>query len=350
MANSISVGPATLPYVPLSGASALRPAVRGLAEAPQSGVGQDGFDARGNSATPSAVNAVAPTPGGTVKKVGHVFVIMMENQDWASVKGNPSAPYINQVLLPQASHAENYVAGTHPSEPNYITLEAGSTLGISDDADPLKNHQATHDHLTALMTKAGVSWKSYQEDIAGDVVPLTATGLYAPKHNPNIYFDDNTGNMNPKDPFGIAHNRPYSELATDLQKSTEPQFSFITPNMVNDGHDSAAPLNDKVAQQDAWLKQQIPMIMNSADYKKDGAIMVVWDEGAAKAHNPSGMILLSDAAKGNGYASNVPLSHASTLKTIEEIYGLNPLLGDAATAPDLSDLFAGPIAGAAKGP
>ncbi|PZS04733.1 MAG: hypothetical protein DLM70_07515 [Chloroflexi bacterium] len=35
-----------------------------------------------------------------------VFVIVMENHNWADIKGSPSAPYINHVLLPAGSHAE----------------------------------------------------------------------------------------------------------------------------------------------------------------------------------------------------------------------------------------------------
>src|SRR5207249_4257776 len=56
-----------------------------------------------------------------------VFVILMENQDWSNIRGNASAPYINDTLLPMASHAEQYYnpPGNHPSEPNYLWLEAG---------------------------------------------------------------------------------------------------------------------------------------------------------------------------------------------------------------------------------
>src|SRR5204863_4082943 len=35
-----------------------------------------------------------------------VFMILMENTDWSSVKNSASAPYINRTLLPIASHAE----------------------------------------------------------------------------------------------------------------------------------------------------------------------------------------------------------------------------------------------------
>ncbi len=51
-----------------------------------------------------------------------VFVIIMENKDWADIYNNPSAPYINRTLLPMASYAKQY--HTPPelesSLPNYL--------------------------------------------------------------------------------------------------------------------------------------------------------------------------------------------------------------------------------------
>ena len=62
-----------------------------------------------------------------------VFIIMMENHNWSEIKQNSSAPYIHQTLLPMASHAEQYYnpPGVHPSEPNYLWLEAGTNFGVS---------------------------------------------------------------------------------------------------------------------------------------------------------------------------------------------------------------------------
>src|SRR5207247_4987326 len=74
-----------------------------------------------------------------------VFLILMENHDWSSIKGSPSAPYINDILLPIASHAEQYYnpPGVHPSEPNYLWLEAGTNFGILNDNYPSSNHQSS---------------------------------------------------------------------------------------------------------------------------------------------------------------------------------------------------------------
>ena len=105
-----------------------------------------------------------------------VFVIVMENHNWSQIKDSPSAPYINE-LLTEGAHAEAYYnpPDLHPSEPNYLWLEAGENFGIVDDAAPAANHQATTAHLTALLDAAGISWKSYQEDISGDTCPLRVT-------------------------------------------------------------------------------------------------------------------------------------------------------------------------------
>jgi hypothetical protein len=51
------------------------------------------------------------------------------------------------------------------------------------------------------------------------------------------------------------------------------------------------------------------------------------------------MIVLSPLAKGGGYSNSITYDHSSTLRTMEEIFGVQPFLGGAATATDLSDLF-----------
>ena len=190
-----------------------------------------------------------PDASTTLHHIKTVFVIVMENHNWSDIYQNPSAPYINQTLLPLASYAQQYYnpPGIHPSEPNYLWLEAGDNFGIANDAGPSQNHQSSQAHLVTLLSQAGISWKSYQEDIIGDVCPLTDIGLYAPKHNPMVFFDDVTDTNDPLSATCIAHVRPYTELATDLQQDTMPRYAFITPNLCHDMH-GAGPciLEDQV--------------------------------------------------------------------------------------------------------
>jgi phospholipase C len=264
----------------------------------------------------------------------------MENHNWSSIKGSSSAPYINNTLLPMASHAEQYFnpPAIHPSLPNYLWLEAGTNFGILNDNAPSSNHQSTTQHLATLLQNKAVSWKTYQENITGTSCPLTSSGLYAVKHNPFVYFDDVTNNQSSTSGNCINHVRPFTELATDLAHGTVAQYNFITPNLCNDMHDSCSPVKNTIKQGDNWLAANIPAILNSAAYQAGGAIFIVWDE-AATGDGPIGMIVLSPFAKGKGYQNSIHYTHGSTLRTVEEIFGVTPLLGDAANQTDLRDLF-----------
>src|SRR5215472_7716912 len=167
--------------------------------------------------TTATAQATAATATATSNAKKTVFLIMMENHNWSDIKGSSSAPYINNTILPMASYAEQYYnpPGIHPSEPNYLWLEAGTNFGIFDDNNPGANHLSTTHHLVTYLNDAHISWKSYQEDISGKVCPLTGVGSYAPKHNPMVFFDDVTGTNDPNSAYCIAHIRPYNELTTD---------------------------------------------------------------------------------------------------------------------------------------
>jgi len=264
----------------------------------------------------------------------------MENHDWADIQNSPAAPYINNTLLPMGAYATQFYnpPGIHPSEPNYLWLEAGTSFGIADDQGPLQNHQSTLTHLVTLLNAAGVSWKSYQEDSSGTVCPLSNQGLYAPKHNPMVFFDDVTNQNDSYSAYCIAHVRPYSELPADLLSGTVARYNFITPNLCNDMHDACAPLNDRIAQGDTWLSTAVPRILASTAYQNNGALFITWDE-ARTGDGPIGMIVLSPLGK-TGYSNATHYTHSSTLRTIEVVFGVSPLLGDAVNAADLSDLFA----------
>ena len=269
-----------------------------------------------------------------------VFLILMENHDWSSIRGSQSAPYINDILLPIASHAEQYYnpPGVHPSEPNYLWLEAGTNFGVRNDKPPARNHQSTASHLVNLLDAAGLSWRAYEEGISGIDCPLSNVGLYDVDHDPFVFFDDVTQKNNPQAPRCIEHVRPYSELQTDLINDTVARYNFITPHLCHDMHDACAPLSDPVLQGDTWLSTEVPKLLASQAYANNGTLFILWDE-AETGDGPIGMIVLSPKAKGGGYQNSIHYTHSSTLRTVEEIFGVTPLLGDAANATDLRDLF-----------
>ena len=273
-------------------------------------------------------------PARASSQINTVFVIVMENQDWSHVKNSSSAPYINS-LLPKAAHAEQYYSppGISPSLPNYLWLEAGTNFGIQQDIDPSSYSWSTSNHLVSLLDKASISWKAYEEGITGTTCPVQSNGLYAPKHDPFVYFNDVTNNPDPN--YCTKHIVPYTQLSNDLTSNNVGRYNFITPNLCDDMHNACQ--GNKIAQGDTWLSQNVPAILNSSAYKNNGALFITWDEPES-SNSPIGMIALSLLAK-VGYQNSIHYTHGSTLRTLEEIFGVTPLLGDAAQETDLSGLF-----------
>ncbi|MHB8519641.1 MAG: alkaline phosphatase family protein [Limisphaerales bacterium] len=280
------------------------------------------------------------TRAGSLSGIHTVFVIVMENFNWASIKGNPDAPYLNQTLLPLASHAEQYYnpPGLHPSLPNYLWLEAGSSFGITNDYPATLVQLSATNHLVTQLDLAGVSWKGYFENLPDNNSPSVDIYPYVSRHNPFVYFDDVSTNA----VYGAAHMRPYAELGPDLQQNHVARYNFVIPNMCNDMHDACGDYSNPIRAGDDWLASEIPKILKSDAYGDGGVIFLFWDEGDNNiSDGPLGMLALSPLAKGCGYANTNYYTHSSMLRTLQEIFGVTPLLGDAANASDLSDFFRG---------
>ncbi len=278
-------------------------------------------------------------PDSALHHIKTVFVIMMENHNWSNdysttkVEGNPLAPYINYTLIPEASHANNYwnPPHNHPSLPNYLWLEAGTNFGITKDGSALKDHQSTHEHLTAFLTKANISWRSYDEGSTGTSCPLDHW------HDPFVFFNDNTNGNDRHSAKCIAHVRPFGQLNKDLADDKVARYNFIVPSECHDMHNICNGGN-RIAEGDKWLSEEVPHILNSTAYRSGGALFIIWDE-ARKGDGPIPMIVLSPFAKGNGYSNHIHYTHGSALRTFQEIFGVYPLMRDAAHEKDLRDLF-----------
>ncbi len=303
-----------------------------------------------------------------MSKVKTVWVILMENHNWTGnnagaafgdpdIKGSLLAPYANGTLLDTAAHAEQYFNPTnnHPSQPNYLWLEAGTNFGVLADTQPGQPQLNTHLHLTRLLEDAGISWTAYAEPDFGsavfDICPLNFNFLDV-EHLPFVYFNDVNHGLNPKSAECIRHVRPYYQLATDLANQTSARYNFITPNVCHDGHEGISPCDaleskNNTLRGDTWLKQNVPLILNAPEYKSGGALFIIWDEAEDSGEfsdGPIGFFLLSRFAKGGGkqaYSNSIHYDHSSTLKTLQEIFQVGPLLGSAADPQtnDLSDLF-----------
>jgi hypothetical protein len=339
-----------------------------------------------------------------------VFVVAMENHNWTQpatftdrqqIFMNPAAPFVNSLvngtsgISEHVAYATAYVnagTGVHPSELNYIWAEAGTNLGVVNDHDPYHSDctadtvQITDQHLSAFLTKAGKTWRSYQEDTDVDItnaplpknswtVPLFSvrgvfTGpalnaynysrqyYYAAKHNPMVLFADTNGGCNTTTSNSMRlQYAPLHQLGLDLETDTVADYNWITPNQFNNMH-TAVSTNygvftgdaARIAQGDNFLARIVPLIMASHAYRQHGLIVLWWDEteGGDTPDYTVPFIIISPEAhenmRGKPYSSTIRYSHSSFLRTMQEIFDVDPSkgypwLGDALNATDLSDLF-----------
>ena len=104
---------------------------------------------------------------------------------------------------------------------------------------------------------------------------------YATRHDPFVYFHSIID-----DPAGCdAHVVPLTRLAGDLGSvATTPNFTFITPNLCNDGHDASCANGGPggLTAANAFLKTLVPELQASPAFRQDGLIAVIFDEGVGR--------------------------------------------------------------------
>lgn len=327
----------------------------------------------------------APAARGTP---GHVFIIVLENMNYADTfaKGADSdMPYLTDTLAKQGALLTQYHATGHVSLDNYITMISGQAPNVITMADcPIFLdwiglptlvaggqvigegcvYPDTVKTIANQLQDAGYHWKGYMEDMGNDLErdgsrtcshpavnsqdhteSAAANDQYATRHNPFMYFHAIIDDQENCD----ARVVPLPELTADLAiASATPNYVFITPNLCNDGHDTNCANGDPGGQKsiNTFLQHWVPQIMNSAAFKKDGLLIITYDEaeptdGSSCCNEPTGFntpmpgitgrgggrigaVLLSPFIK-PGTVSDVPYNHYSMLRSIEDMFGLSHL-------------------------
>ncbi len=269
----------------------------------------------------------------------NVFTILLENHDYNEVVGSSNAPYVNS-LIAQYGLATNYMdSGSHPSLPNYLYLISGNTqynsFGFLEYDPTIFPFPINADNLGNQLTTAGVMWRSYQESAGGACV-LASAGEYACRHDPFLYFTDIQGNAS----LCASTNVDYSQFASDLAGGTY-RYMWITPNLLDDGHDPQTDPVTGLKQTDMWLSTEVPKILASSAWQNGGVLFITWDEAEGRNGDSADqvpMIVVTPGIKSAGYKSNVAYSHKNYLATVEDIFGL-PRLGDAVGASSMSEFW-----------
>jgi hypothetical protein len=264
--------------------------------------------------------------------IKHVWIITLENQDYATTFGSPAAdPYLAATLPAKGALLKQYYGVGHESNDNYIALVSGqppnpftqsdcqvytgfATGSIDDGIETGAGcvYPAGVRNIGTQLSKHKRSWRAYQEGMGNDPSREAAAcghpdlnqpdrtqqaepgDGYATRHDPFVYFEAVTADQKYCDRHVVALGStsgalPESAvpgetgLATDLKSAkTTPAYSFITPDLCSDGHDD--PCKNRIgkgsalANIDAFLHKWVPRIRNSPAYKQGGLIVITFDE------------------------------------------------------------------------
>jgi phosphatidylinositol-3-phosphatase len=339
--------------------------------------------------TVPAFGAPAAAKAPAVPRLRHVFLILLENQAYGTTFGPGStAAYLARTLPAQGALLTQYYAIAHNSLPNYIALVSGQppTAATQADCPRYRDFELRSPALDAQgvalgegcvyppivrtlpdeLEAAGYSWKGYMEDMGKDpareaaacahasigardhLLEATPRDQYATKHNPFVYFHS----IIDDEARCARHVVELGELERDLlHASTTPNFVFITPNLCHDGHD--APCVDGepggLVSADAFLRAWVPRILGSEAYRRDGLLIITFDESSAlgteavaaccgetaspnSAYPPGlggpgggriGAVVLSPRVRG-GTVSSEPYNHYALLRTLAALFGVPP--------------------------
>ena len=95
-----------------------------------------------------------------------------------------------------------------------------------------------------------------------------------------------------------------------------------------------------VQQGDAWLALWMPIIQKSASYKAGNtAVFLMMDESVVSSEgNRVPFVVVAPSVKA-GTVVTTTLNHYNILRTTEDLLGISPPLGGAASASDISSQF-----------
>jgi phosphatidylinositol-3-phosphatase len=344
---------------------------------------------------PSSAGAATANP-----PVRHVFVIVLENQNYSTTFGPGSAaPYLATTLAHRGQLLTQYYGTGHASLDNYITMVSGQSANPDTQGDCVYytnvlpgtigpggqaiGQGCAYPHavrtIANQLTAHDLRWRGYMEDMGSDpsreaarcahpqlgstdpTQTATARDQYANRHNPFAYFHSIIDHRE-----DCAHHVvPLRLLTSDLRSaSTTRNLSFITPDLCHDGHDATcvnAQQKGGLPGVDEFLRVWAPRILQSDAFRRDGLLVITFDESEDDAssccftptgpntpmqgiYGPgggrTGTVLISPWIK-PGSRNTHPYNHYSLLRSLEDLFHLSHIgyAANSAVTPFGGDVF-----------
>ncbi|KAK3955880.1 acid phosphatase [Pseudoneurospora amorphoporcata] len=255
---------------------------------------------------------------------GKVFdrfiTIWLENQDFvkAAVDKNLADLKKQGVLLTR------YYAHTHPSQPNYLAAIAGDYFGLNHDKEVRVPENVST--VVDLLDTRGLSWGGYFEDMPGpgfmgnysDGSTDNGGWDYVRKHNPFVSFDSVTNNGT-----RLLCLQSFNEFHDDFVAKRVPQFVFMSPNMMHDGH------NTSLETATEWSHAFLEPLLDDKAFDERTLILLTFDESEnyGKPNHIVSLLLGNAVPKElRGTQDDTFYTHYSILSSVQNNWGL-PHLG-----------------------
>lgn len=257
--------------------------------------------------------AAKPRHRKKLKPPRHVVVVVLENKRRTQIIGNPDAPFLNRLASKGANYTRSF-AITHPSQPNYVVLFAGSTLGVTGDACPVS---LTGPNLATQLHSVGRTFVGYSEGLPSTGWTGCSSGDYRRKHAPWTNFSN----------VPASANRPFTEFPSRFAQL--PTVSWVIPDMQHDMHDGT------VAEGDAWLRANLGGYARWAR-THHSLLIVTFDEDDFTPVNQITTIAYGEHVVRGPHGKRI--THCRVLRTLEAYSGL-PGLGCAATVAPIKSMW-----------
>jgi hypothetical protein len=273
-----------------------------------------------------------------------VVIIVLENSDYELASQDKN---LSDLAAAGASFT-NFHALFHPSYPNYLAMIAGTDFGIHNRGRLLADNQvnfpadAEHRTIADRLLAVGLDFKQYAEELPDLPCPWKISsqrmpdqrGNYARRHVPFLSFGEVQEKVCDR-VIRVDSTKPDNFFVQDARKGLV-AYSFYTPNMNHDGHDTSAHFAA------AWVKKFLDETFPEK-LRQGTLVIVTFDESGGNQDNRIFTLFLGDMVKpANQQDPQVlarPYTHYSILRTIEENFGLEPLTPNDRAATPITDIW-----------